>query len=130
MQAVTLTQKQVDEQKHFKAIYWLSVFTIAYNFVEGLVATIMGFEDETLTLFGFGVDSFIELISGAGILYMISRIQRKPSSDRSGFEVQALSITGWAFYLLSAGLLVSAALSIYNKQHPQTTVWGVAVSVL
>lgn len=130
MQIATLTQKQVDEQKHFKTIYWLSVFTIVYNFAEGLVATIMGFEDETLTLFGFGVDSFIELISGAGILYMISRIQRKPNSNRSGFEVQALRITGWAFYILSVGLLLSAALSLYTKQHPQTTIWGVGVSVV
>lgn len=128
MQTTTLIHPE--EQKHFTAIYWLSVFTIVYNFVEGLVATIMGFEDETLTLFGFGVDSFIELISGAGILYMISRIQRQPNSPRSTFEVQALLITGWAFYALSAGLLVSVALSLYTHQRPQTTFWGVVVSVV
>ncbi len=50
----------------------LSLFTIFYNIVEGIVSIVMGYEDETLSLFGFGADSFIEVISGIGIAVMIS----------------------------------------------------------
>jgi len=38
----------------------LSVFTMVYNVVEGLVSTWLGLRDETLALFGFGIDSFID----------------------------------------------------------------------
>ena len=44
------------EIKLYKKAYYLSLFTIFYNIVEGLVSMVMGFRDETLTLFGFGAD--------------------------------------------------------------------------
>ena len=54
------------EVKLYRRAYQLSLFTIIYNLVEGFVSVILGYHDETLTLFGFGVDSFIEVMSGLG----------------------------------------------------------------
>ena len=48
------------EKKWYDLAFILGVFTIAYNLIEGIIATWFGFEDETLALFGFGVDSFID----------------------------------------------------------------------
>ncbi len=112
----------------YKTAYWLGIFTIIYNLIEGIVATSFGFEDETLALFGFGVDSFIEMISGVGIVYMVSRIEKSPKSHRSEFERTALRITGWSFYILVAGLTLSAILTLIFGQKPVTTFWGVVVS--
>ncbi len=42
----------------------LALITIAYNVIEGLVSVFFGLEDESMALFGFGVDSFVEVISG------------------------------------------------------------------
>jgi divalent metal cation (Fe/Co/Zn/Cd) transporter len=122
------TLKIDQERKAFKVAYSLAVFTIIYNLVEGLVATWFGYQDETLALFGFGVDSFIEMISGLGIAYMVLRIQRKPTSHRSDFEKTALKITGGSFYMLVAGLLLSAIITLVMGQRPTTTFWGVVVS--
>lgn len=72
----------------------------------------LGFQDETLALFGFGIDSFIEVISAIGITWMILRIQREPESERSPFEVTALRITGTSFYLLTAGLIITVILNL------------------
>lgn len=91
---------------------------------------IMGYEDETLTLFGFGVDSFIEVMSGIGIAVMILRIQRNPNSSKDPFEIKALKITGTAFYLLSAGLLAGIIISVINGHKPETTFWGIVISVI
>jgi Predicted Co/Zn/Cd cation transporters len=118
------------QEKLFKTAYWLGVFTILYNLIEGIIATSFGFQDETLALFGFGVDSFIEMISGIGIVYMVMRIEKNPNSHRSDFERTALRITGWSFYLLVAGLTVSSLLSLYLGQKPITTLWGVLVSAV
>ena len=91
---------------------------------------VMGYHDETLTLFGFGVDSFIEMASGLGIAVMISRIRQNQGSSKLKFEVNALKITGTAFYLLSAGLLLGIILNIINKHKPETTFWGIIISLI
>lgn len=91
---------------------------------------ILGYEDETLTLFGFGADSFIEVMSGIGIAVMILRIQRNPESSKNEFEIKALKITGVAFYLLSAGLLAGIIINIIINHKPETTFWGIIISII
>jgi divalent metal cation (Fe/Co/Zn/Cd) transporter len=115
---------------YFRIAFLLSLFTIAANILEGLVSTALGARDETLALFGFGVDSFIEVISAAGIAHMILRIRRNPDSPRSGFEATALRVTGTSFYLLAAGLVLGAAVNLLAGRAPQSTLWGVVVSLI
>ncbi len=43
----------------------LAVITVVYNIFEGVAAVYFGLEDETLALFGFGLDSFVEVMSGS-----------------------------------------------------------------
>ncbi len=116
------------EKELYNQAYLLSLFTIFYNIAEGVVSVLMGYEDETLTLFGFGVDSFIEVISGLGIAIMILRIRQHPESSKSKFEVNALKVTGTAFYLLSVGLMVGIVLNLIEHHKPETTLWGVVIS--
>lgn len=108
----------------------MSLFTIFYNIIEGIVSMMLGYSDETLSLFGFGADSFIEVISGAGIAIMILRINQNPISPKSKFEKAALRITGTAFYLLAAGLFAGIVLSIIYHNKPETTLWGVIISLV
>jgi len=116
------------EQKLYRQAWFLSLFTIFYNIIEGVVSIFFGYQDETLALFGFGVDSFIEVLSGVGIAVMIQRIKQNPASQKTKFEIQALKITGSAFYLLSACLLAGIVLNLVNGHKPETTLWGVIVS--
>ena len=118
------------EKKFYKQAFILSLFTIFYNIVEGIVSMTLGYADETLSLFGFGADSFIEVISGIGIAVMILRIRQNPDSQKSGFEMTALKITGTAFYLLSAGLLAGIVLNLINHHKPETTIWGIIISMV
>lgn len=118
------------EEKLYKKAYLLSLFTIVYNLAEGVISMLFGYEDETLALFGFGVDSFIEVMSGIGIAIMILRIKANPKSPKSEFEMKALKITGTAFYLLSAGLLIGIILSLVNNHKPETTFWGIIISLI
>lgn len=120
----------VDEARIYQKAYLLSLFTIFYNLAEGVISMFLGYEDETLTLFGFGVDSFIEVMSGVGIAVMIRRIRQNPVSPKSEFEVKALKITGTAFYLLSVGLLVGIVVNLINQSKPETTFWGIVISLI
>jgi divalent metal cation (Fe/Co/Zn/Cd) transporter len=109
---------------------WLAFFTVIYNFGEGLLSIYFGAADETLTLFGFGIDSFIEVMSGAGILAMVLRIQKNPDAPRSQFERTALRITGTSFYLLAFGLGAAAAYNLFTGHTPTTTVPGLVISLI
>lgn len=114
--------------KHYTTALLLAYFTIFYNLVEGVVATWFGLEDETLTLFGFGVDSFIEMLSGIGIMHMVFRIRHSPAIHPDNFERTALRITGTAFYLLVVGLIAGAIMVVITDQRPTSTLWGVIIS--
>jgi divalent metal cation (Fe/Co/Zn/Cd) transporter len=118
------------KQKLYNKAYQLSLFTIFYNILEGIISMILGFEDETLSLFGFGADSFIEVMSGIGIAVMIMRIRKNPNSPNSKFEITALKITGTAFFLLSGGLGIGIVFNIVNHNKPETTFWGVIISII
>ena len=124
----TLTQEATN--KYWQYALWLALFTIFYNLAEGLVSIYFGVQDEALTLFGFGIDSFIEVLSGVGILVMVTRIRRNPGTPRSQFERTALRITGTSFYLLSVGLGISAVYNIITGHQPETTLPGLIISLI
>lgn len=121
---------QASREKLYNAAKLLAVITIVYNIVEGIVSVWFGAEDQTLSLFGFGIDSFVEVISGMGILHMVRRIRSGEGESVDAFEQRALRITGWAFFLLTAGLLVSSGLSLYERHRPDSTLWGLIVSLV
>ena len=118
------------ENKLYRRAFNLSLFTVFYNIVEGIVSMIMGFQDESLALFGFGADSFIEVLSGLGIAVMVLRIKQNPDSSKNKFEISALKITGIAFFLLSAGLLAGIIMNVITRNKPETTMWGIIISLI
>lgn len=117
-------------QNLYKYAFILAYITIGYNILEGLISIFFGLEDETLSLFGFGVDSFVEVISGVGILHMLIRIKNNNSETRDAFENTALKITGTSFYLLTIGLVVSAVYNLFTGHKPDTTFWGIVISLI
>jgi divalent metal cation (Fe/Co/Zn/Cd) transporter len=124
------TTLNVPVDKRWKIATGLALFSVVYNLGEGLISIYFGVQDEALTLAGFGVDSFIEVVSGLGILAMIGRLRRYSNKDRGRVEKLALQITGACFYVLVAGLVIGAAFSAWEAQKPETTVAGIVVSLL
>jgi divalent metal cation (Fe/Co/Zn/Cd) transporter len=106
----------------------LSVITILYNVIEGIVSVYFGESDDSLALLGFGVDSFVEVISGLGILHMILRMKYSEVNNRDKFERTALKITGSGFYVLSVGLILGSVLNIISGKTPETTFAGIVIS--
>ncbi|MBA4312494.1 MAG: hypothetical protein C0417_07670 [Chlorobiaceae bacterium] len=121
---------KIDTNKLYKITFGLAIFTIAYNIIEGIVSIYIGLHDESFTLFGFGVDSFIEAISGLGIAHMVIRIWREPNACRDNYERTALRITGVAFYSLTVGLVVTGIYNFYIGHKPESTFWGVIISII
>ncbi len=114
----------------YRLAWYLALATIGYNVVEGLFCTFLGYRDGSFTLFGFGLDSFIECISGIGIAHLTWRLRGGNQIDqRDNFERLALRITGAAFYALAVGLVIMAVWGVWAGQKPTTTFWGIVVAL-
>ena len=118
----------MEQKKLLRIALTLSIITILYNIAEGLFSVFFGVNDDTLALLGFGIDSFVEVISGIGVLHMVIRMQHSNAETYDKFERQALKVTGTAFYLLVAGLVVGSVLNIIKGVKPETTVVGIIIS--
>jgi divalent metal cation (Fe/Co/Zn/Cd) transporter len=116
------------KEKLLNRAFWLAIVTIVYNIVEGIVSIGFGINDETLSLLGFGVDSLVEVISGTGILHMVIKLRRTGDDSRGLFEQKALKITGSAFMILTAGLIIGSVLNIISGHTPSTTLPGIIIS--
>ena len=125
--------QEISDSTHYnkliRTVILLSLVTIVYNLIEGFVSVYFGNNDKTLALLGFGIDSFVEVISGMGILHLALRLKKNSDiTKRDQFEDSALRVTGIAFYLLTAGLVAGAALDYYHGSHPTTTVAGIIIA--
>lgn len=132
MEITSTSSTEVAQVKlnQFKRASLLAQITIFYNLIEGIVSVFFGVADETLSLFGFGIDSFVEVLSGVGIWNMVQRMRHNPKADPGPFEKRALRITGTAFYILAAGLVITASINLYQGHRPETTFWGIVIATI
>src|SRR5258706_7380685 len=95
----------------------LEYFTIAWNTLEGLVAVIAGAVAGSISLVGFGIDSFIEVTSGYVLLWRMS-----VDSDvhrREANEKRALRFVGACFLLLASYIAYDSILDLWSKRAPE-----------
>jgi len=108
----------------------LALITVGYNLIEGGISVFLGAEDGTITLFGFGIDSFVEVISALGVWYMIRRMEKAREEEHRRFERTALFITGTSFYVLAAGLVATSFFGFYTGHRPRSTFWSIVVGTI
>src|ERR1700757_5021225 len=80
----------------------LEYFTIAWNTLEGLVAVIAGAIAGSISLVGFGIDSFIEVISGATLLWRMSvdaNAQRREQNEKLSLRIVGICFIALAAYV-------------------------------
>jgi len=88
--------------------------------VEGLVAVIAGVVAGGISPVGFGIDSFIEVISGSVLLWRMSVDAGVPRRERN--ERRALRVVGVCFLLLTAYIAYESALDLRSRRAPEHTI--------
>jgi len=104
----------------------LEYFTIAWNALEGLVAVAAGVVTGSISLVGFGIDSFIEVISGSVLLWRMSVDADVPRRERN--ERQALRIVGVCFLLLAAYIAYESVLDLWSRRAPEHSIPGILLA--
>jgi divalent metal cation (Fe/Co/Zn/Cd) transporter len=91
----------------------LEYFTIAWNSLEGLIAVGAGIVAGSISLVGFGMDSFIEVTSGATLLWRMSVDSDVESRERN--EKLSLRIVGICFIALALYITYEALSDLISK---------------
>jgi divalent metal cation (Fe/Co/Zn/Cd) transporter len=105
----------------------LEYFTIAWNSLEGLVGIAAGVLAGSISLVGFGVDSLIEVTSGATLLWRMSvdeDVEKREQSER-----RSLRIVGACFIALALYVSYEAVSDLGRKSAPERSVPGIVLAV-
>jgi len=104
----------------------LEYFTIGWNCLEGLVAVGAGVIAGSISLVGFGADSFIEVTSGAALLWRMAGDVDPCQRERR--EQVALRIVGACFLALAAYVAQGAIRDLASHTASETSLPGIAVA--
>lgn len=106
----------------------LELFTIGWNCVEGLVAIGAGAVAGSVSLIGFGADSFIEVCSGAAVLWRLAH--DADAERREARERLTLRTVGVAFLALSVYVCVEALRDLIGLAAPEVSRVGIGLAVV
>jgi divalent metal cation (Fe/Co/Zn/Cd) transporter len=104
----------------------LEYFTVVWNTFEGLVAVLAGIVAGSISLVGFGIDSFIEVTSGSVLLWRMSvdsDVHRRETNEKL-----ALRIVGTCFLLLAAYISYDSISDLWSKRAPEHSVAGIILA--
>lgn len=104
----------------------LEIFTVAYNGAEGLASIIAGFIAGSTSLVGFGLDSLIEVTSGAALLWRLRR--DLDARRREMVERMTLRIVGGCFMALALYVLYESASTLIRHEAPERSIPGIIVA--
>jgi divalent metal cation (Fe/Co/Zn/Cd) transporter len=104
----------------------LEYFTIAWNSLEGVIALIVGWMAGSIALVGFGVDSVIEVTSGATLLWLMCTDLDVPRRERN--EKRALTIVGLCFLVLAVYVGYESGRDLVQRHAPERSLVGIALA--
>ncbi len=110
----------------------LEYLTVGWNVAEGLIAVGAGLAAGSIALVGFGVDSFVETISGVVLVWRLSAeaTGRLDEEATERVERRAERLVGWAFLLLAAYVAFEAIRSLIAQEAPEASPVGIALTAV
>jgi divalent metal cation (Fe/Co/Zn/Cd) transporter len=103
----------------------LSYVTVAYNVLEGLVSVLFAVLAGSPALLGFGIDSFVESLSG---LVMIWRFSHRADDEHR--EQTAIRLIGISLVILAAYVAYDAATALYHREPPERSIVGLIIAAI
>jgi divalent metal cation (Fe/Co/Zn/Cd) transporter len=123
-----MAELAIDRQQIAQRGKRLEYFTIAWNTLEGLVAVLAGAVAGSISLVGFGIDSFIEVTSGVTLLWRMSvdaDVHRRERNERL-----ALRIVGVCFVALAAYIGYEAIADLIGTKEPAASLAGIILAIV
>jgi cation diffusion facilitator family transporter len=112
-----------------KRALWLSYFTVGYNILEGIVSVFAGSRAGSIALIGFGLDSFVESLSGSVVIWRFRKSGKISEEEEERVEKRAARLIGYSFFMLGAYILYESGKKLYLQEIPDPSPLGIIVAV-
>lgn len=120
----------MDKKKQYKFGLLLSYLTVGYNVIEGIVSVIVGSITGSVALVGFGLDSFIESLSGSVMIWRLSKHGKISHEEEERVEAKAATYVGITFFILAAYVLYESTVALINRSAADPSLFGIFIAIL
>lgn len=114
---------------HKKALF-LSYFTVGYNILEGVVSILAGVLAGSIALVGFGLDSFVESLSGGVMIWKFTKHGKISEEEEERIEKKAVKLVGYTFFVLGVYVLFESIKKLYFKEIPEPSLLGIIIAIV
>jgi len=110
----------------------LEYLTVGWNLIEGAIAITAALAAGSVALLGFGIDSFVESVSGSVLVW---RLRAEAADDRDEeaierIERRAERLVGFSFLALAAYIVFDAGTTLLNQERPDASPVGMALTAV
>ncbi len=108
----------------------LSYFTVGYNVLEGVASVVAGALAGSVALVGFGLDSFVESLSGSVMIWRFRRRRDLVPEEDARRERRAVRLVGYTFFVLAAYIVYESLNRLYFAEAPAPSLAGIVITSL
>ena len=124
-----MTQPSSTRKGNIRQGIWIELVTILWMTIEAGIAITIGFSTSSVSLQGFGMDSIVELIAGAILLWRLLVEQRGTSVEHvEQAERRAVWVTAISLFALAIYIIGDSALTLLTRTRPEASWWGVGLA--
>ena len=123
------SNKPMVSKPHRKALL-LSYFTVGYNVLEGGASIVAGSFSGSIALLGFGLDSFVESLSGCIMIWRFGQQGRLSEVEEERIEKRAAKAVAYTFFLLGAYVLYGSCRKLYLHEAVSPSLPGIVIAVI
>jgi cation diffusion facilitator family transporter len=112
-----------------KKALFLSYFTVGYNILEGILSILAGSLAGSIALIGFGLDSFVESLSGSVMIWRFRKSGKISEEEEEKAERTATRLIGYSFFILGAYVLYESGKKLFLRANPDPSLFGIIIAI-
>lgn len=121
---------KADTDRLYRKALRLSYFTVGYNILEGIVSILAGVLVGSIALIGFGLDSFMESLSGGVMIWRFRKQGKLTDDEEQAVESKAEKLVAYTFFVLGAYVLYESAKKLYLQEIPEPSLIGIVIAIV
>jgi cation diffusion facilitator family transporter len=106
----------------------LEYFTVGWNVLEGVIAITAGILAGSIALVGFGFDSYIEVASGAVLIWRLRKHEDEEEEEKA--EKRAILLVGVTFLALALYVSYESIKKLIVQEPPAESLIGVLLAIV
>jgi divalent metal cation (Fe/Co/Zn/Cd) transporter len=108
----------------------LSYFTVGYNISEGIISIVAGWIAGSIALVGFGLDSFVESLSGSVMIWRLRKHGKISEDEEEEVERKAVKLIAYTFFILGAYVSYESIEKLYVREIPDPSLLGIVIAIV